>query len=220
MQAAEAYTARSRNARRGGGANSANKSGGETFHRFQSTPRSQGGSGVRSGSASPGPNRRGVRRISSSDSTKRNAPTVVTQQQPSFSTQSTPVRRPKDGPLKAESHTGGDDQILKRMEEILMTYKSRVEDKLAAEGMELPKDIFEDFTTQWVAGSVTGNDTTGQQRRRRRTSASSDCSSSATPASTSSRTTPNWRKEFRHGQGGTRIPMPTFYSSPSETNIQ
>ena len=40
--------------------------------------------------------------------------------------------------------------ILKRMEEILLTYKSKVEDHLAAEGRELPKEIFEDFTSQWV----------------------------------------------------------------------
>jgi hypothetical protein len=43
-----------------------------------------------------------------------------------------------------------DDLILKRMEEILLTYKSKVEDHLAAEGRELPKEIFEDFTSQWV----------------------------------------------------------------------
>ena len=36
---------------------------------------------------------------------------------------------------------GGDteEEILKRMEEILFTYKSKVEDKLAAEGKALPK---------------------------------------------------------------------------------
>ena len=32
-----------------------------------------------------------------------------------------------------------DEQILKRMEEILFTYKTKVEDKLAAEGKALPK---------------------------------------------------------------------------------
>ena len=32
-----------------------------------------------------------------------------------------------------------DEQILKRMEEILFTYKTKVEDKLAAEGKVLPK---------------------------------------------------------------------------------
>ena len=46
--------------------------------------------------------------------------------------------------------TDNDDLILKRMEEILMTYKSKVEDHLAAEGRELPKEIFEDFTSRWV----------------------------------------------------------------------
>ena len=36
---------------------------------------------------------------------------------------------------------GGDteEEILKRMEEILFTYKCKVEDKLAAEGKQLPK---------------------------------------------------------------------------------
>ena len=32
-----------------------------------------------------------------------------------------------------------DEEILKRMEEILFTYKCKVEDKLAAEGKQLPK---------------------------------------------------------------------------------
>ena len=35
-----------------------------------------------------------------------------------------------------------DEHILKRMEEILFTYKSKVEDKLAAEGKALPKVSF------------------------------------------------------------------------------
>ena len=35
-----------------------------------------------------------------------------------------------------------DEQILKRMEEILFTYKTKVEDKLAAEGKALPKVCF------------------------------------------------------------------------------
>ena len=52
---------------------------------------------------------------------------------------------------EAEAGTAdNDDLILKRMEEILMTYKSKVEDHLAAEGRELPKEIFEDFTSRWV----------------------------------------------------------------------
>ena len=51
---------------------------------------------------------------------------------------------------EAAGTTDNDDLILKRMEEILMTYKSKVEDHLAAEGRELPKEIFEDFTSRWV----------------------------------------------------------------------
>ena len=53
----------------------------------------------------------------------------------------------------SEAETGttdNDDLILKRMEEILMTSKTKVEDHLAAEGRELPKEIFEDFTSRWV----------------------------------------------------------------------
>ena len=38
-----------------------------------------------------------------------------------------------------------DEQILKRMEEILFTYKTKVEDKLAAEGKALPKVCFSFF---------------------------------------------------------------------------
>merc|ERR1719266_1747568 len=54
-----------------------------------------------------------------------------------------------------------EDAILKRMEEILLTYKSRVETHLAAEGRELPKEIFEDFTSQWVAASASGSTPAG-----------------------------------------------------------
>ena len=42
---------------------------------------------------------------------------------------------------------GGDteEEILKRMEEILFTYKCKVEDKLAAEGKQLPKVGYKSF---------------------------------------------------------------------------
>jgi len=46
-----------------------------------------------------------------------------------------------------------DEMILRRMEEILFTYKTKVEDRLAAEGKQLPKDIFQDFTEHWINSS-------------------------------------------------------------------
>jgi len=91
------------------------------------------------------------------------------------------------------------------MEEILFTYKSKVEDKLAAEGKALPKDIFDDFTEHWVASSP-----------HRAKSVDSLDSASEQGSGSGSRTprtlrTPNTRNEHRDGQRGTRIPAPTFY---------
>jgi hypothetical protein len=119
----------------------------------------------------------------------------------------------------ADLDGGEDDEILKRMEEILLTYKARVEHHLAAEGRELPKEIFEDFTTQWVAtcksptasppaSTVSKSVSNGNLLMRRELSASK---LSVTP-----------RKDPIAGpEKKTRIPMPTFYNSPipSETNI-
>ena len=92
-----------------------------------------------------------------------------------------------------------EDAILKRMEEILLTYKSRVETHLAAEGRELPKEIFEDFTSQWVATS---------------TAASSRPISRSATAELNPRmiasATPSPRKAKRDSSSS-RIPVPTFY---------
>ncbi len=113
--------------------------------------------------------------------------------------------------------TEEEDMILKRMEEILMTYKSRVENHLAAEGRELPKEIFEDFTSQWVA-------TSSRPMSRSAMAATSD-SESLSSSSTLPRRTATPRKEKKRDSSKTRIPMPTFYNSnnsspiPSETNI-
>ena len=89
-----------------------------------------------------------------------------------------------------------EDAILKRMEEILLTYKSRVENHLAAEGRELPKEIFEDFTSQWVAAS--SNNTARPLSRS---------------ATGEIKVTPSPRKAKRDSSK-TRIPVPTFYNSP------
>ena len=106
-----------------------------------------------------------------------------------------------------------DEMILKRMEEILFTYKSKVEDKLAAEGKELPKDIFEDFTTHWVNSSP--------HRAKSVDSLDSSEKSSEKGSLNRVRVTPTQRKEHRDGQKTTRIPVPTFYKSPipSETHL-
>ena len=102
-----------------------------------------------------------------------------------------------------------DEEILKRMEEILLTYKCKVEDKLAAEGKQLPKvrlecvttifstfhhqDIFDDFTEHWVNSSP------------HRAKSVDSLDSSERPGG------PSQRKEYRDGQRNTKIPAPTFY---------
>ena len=117
----------------------------------------------------------------------------------------------------ADLDAAEDDEILKRMEEILLTYKARVETHLAAEGRELPKDIFEDFTTQWVATCkspqasppVSKSVSNGNLVMRRE------------PSAAKLIVTPRKDPIQAAGEKRTRIPMPTFYSSPvpSETNI-
>ena len=134
-----------------------------------------------------------------------------------------------------------DEQILKRMEEILFTYKTKVEDKLAAEGKALPKvcfsyflqmsfvqtagkiaklakcqhhapqDIFDDFTEHWVASSP-----------HRAKSVDSLDSSERSYQSSVTRTprTPNTRKEHRDGHRGTRIPAPTYYRGAHTAKTQ
>lgn len=103
-----------------------------------------------------------------------------------------------------------DEQILKRMEEILFTYKTKVEDKLAAEGKVLPKDIFDDFTEHWVASSP--------YRAKSVDSLDSSERSSDQGSTVKSPRTPNQRKDHRDGQPGTKIPAPTFYKS--QTNFK
>ena len=134
-----------------------------------------------------------------------------------------------------------DEQILKRMEEILFTYKTKVEDKLAAEGKALPKvcfsyflqmsfvqtagkiaklakchynspqDIFDDFTEHWVASSP-----------HRAKSVDSLDSSERSDQGSVTRTprTPNIRKQHRDGHRGTRIPAPTYYGGQHNAKTQ
>ena len=122
-----------------------------------------------------------------------------------------------------------DDLILKRMEEILLTYKSKVEDHLAAEGRELPKDIFEDFTSQWVQNVRQKPEKTGADKKDECDTTSHSNSSTmkskdylpGIKSTSSIRTTPLMRKDKKDGTDKTRIPMPTYFNSPipTETNI-
>ena len=124
----------------------------------------------------------------------------------SVSVQSTPKKKAPDMAASgAKSHKtltdldlDEEDAILKRMEEILLTYKSRVEDHLAAEGRELPKEIFEDFTSQWVQAQPS------RPMSRSLTSEVSNTGSLPRPS-------PSPRKAKRD-TSNTRIPMPTFYN--------
>merc|ERR1719480_752300 len=132
------------------------------------------------------------------------------------STHSTPSRRSNPRRQNSEdvldvADFDTDEQILKRMEEILFTYKTKVEDKLAAEGKALPKDIFDDFTEHWVASSP-----------HRAKSVDSLDSSERSDQSSVTRTprTPNTRKEHRDGHRGTRIPAPTYYSGDHNAKTQ
>ena len=286
MQAAEAYTAKSRNARVMETANkSSNRSvwtglssrgregssnSGFTWNDSQrpysrtgmSTP---GGSrpASRTASASPGPCRRQQRtpngQISRGNSSNALRYESSHQLQPPpqsykafpTSTHSTPCKKPQ--PKTSQTSTSGvkkssissksnqalaeleadDDLILKRMEEILLTYKSKVEDHLAAEGRELPKEIFEDFTSQWVQNvrqkpeKVAVADTGDLLDKNVHASASAVIKSKSNGclpvviSSSSIRTTPVMRKDKKEGIEKTRIPMPTYFNSPipTETDI-
>jgi len=167
----------------------------------------------RTASASPGVHRR--RFVSSSNQT---SPTDTRPQQAPTSTHSTPSKRPQNrkiSPINKDPLLLGefesDELILKRMEEILFTYKSKVEDKLAAEGKELPKDIFEDFTSHWVNSSP----------HRAKSMDSLDSADKSTtdksPNSKKGRILPTPRQDYREGQKLTKIPLPTFYKSPIPT---
>ena len=101
-----------------------------------------------------------------------------------------------------------DEMILKRMEEILFTYKSKVEDRLAAEGKELPKDIFNDFTEHWLNSTP--------QRAKSIDTLSENSSIRSHERSPGDRKTPvlpKARKESREGCSSTRIPKPIFYKN-------
>ena len=135
-----------------------------------------------------------------------------------LSTHSTPSRRPTTRRQTSREvldlgNFENDEMILKRMEKILFTYKSKVEDKLAAEGKELPKDIFEDFTTHWVNSSP--------HRAKSVDSLDSSEKSSEKGSYSKANVPPNQRKEHRDGQKVTKIPVPIFYKSPipSETHL-
>jgi len=94
------------------------------------------------------------------------------------------------------------------MEEILFTYKIKVEDKLAAEGKELPADIFEDFTSHWVNSSP-------HRAKSVDSLDSSDKSSERGEGRKEAKVAPPQRKEGRQGVAGrSRIPAPTFYKAP------
>ena len=197
MQAAEAYTAKSRNARvadatnkvtgrstwnglSGRGREGSSSSGfmwNDSQRPYSRTGMSTpGGSrpASRTASASPGPCRRQQRKSSGQisrgnssnalryESSHQLQPPPQSNQSFPTSTHSTPCKKPQPKTSYASSSGGKkssissksnqalaeleaeDDLILKRMEEILLTYKSKVEDHLAAEGRELPKEIFED----------------------------------------------------------------------------
>jgi hypothetical protein len=172
MQAAEAYTARSRAQKTSNATTTPGRKTPELWGRRRVPDIKYATTGrVRTASASPAPHQREalgghntgpagpIRRErtfggggESGRTTPVARPTAVS------STQSTPSRRPNprvalaSQELAAVADEEGDSEdALKRMEEILMSLKSRVEDRLAAEGQELPKDIFEDFTSQWVS---------------------------------------------------------------------
>ena len=217
MQAAEAYAAKNREARSNSksdprsfwGPNGRGREGSASSGFYPPKRSSSRNSNLgsrpasRTTSASPGPTRR--RTLTRGDSSNA----LQAQIEPT-STHSTPCKRPQQKVSSSSSRLSTssksnqaladieaeDDLILKRMEEILLTYKSKVEDHLAAEGRELPKEIFEDFTSQWVQNSVRS-------------------SSSKSGLTQNVRTTPMLRKERRDGSEKTRIPMPTYFSNSS-----
>ena len=168
----------------------------------------------RTASASPGLHRK---RVSSTSKTR--SPT--SEQPPQISsTHSTPRRKPNGRPTYSRetsrescvSNIDTDEAILKRMEEILFTYKIKVEDKLAAEGKELPADIFEDFTSHWVNSSP-------HRAKSVDSLDSSEKSSSDRGERTVKVAPPPQRKESREGVAArSRIPAPTFYKTSSATD--
>ena len=226
MQAAEAYAAKNRAASKTGGTwssssakNSFSSRGRQsrpalTSDTFRPPSRTSSRPASRTTSASPGPHRRSMDNVLSG------------------STHSTPCKKPlnrgqksspetakisaKSQKALAEMDLDEEDAILKKMEEILLTYKSRVETHLAAEGRELPKEIFEDFTSQWVAASTA-------RPLSRSATAEMPSHASGQHAQVMSRSStadiqppkihqPSPRKAKRDSSN-TRIPVPTFYNN-------
>ena len=145
------------------------------------------------------------------------------------STQSTPSRKPaKRSQSRDFADVETDEMILKRMEEILFTYKNKVEDRLAAEGKELPKDIFQDFTEHWInsspyrAKSVDSLSEKSSSDKSVRGGGGSAMGRKAgihdrSPADWTEtgggRTLPKNRRDTKEGHGSTKIPVPTFYKN-------
>ena len=113
--------------------------------------------------------------------------------------------------------------ILRRMEEILFTYKSKVEDRLAAEGKELPKDIFDDFTEHWVVNSapyraksvdsLDSSDRSDGQQGHHKGGVGGRLQHNTPPSPKAHARGPSARKDPKEGHRlTTRIPVPTFYS--------
>jgi len=213
MQAAEAYAARGRAQATNNGRKTPDSWGRRRAPdvKYATTSR------VRTSSASPAPHQRDARGAFSgqvlgvSPSMRRERTfgggdsgraTPVAAKLPS-STQSTPSRRPNPRVAKVEEPEEPEEgeDALKKMEQILMSLKSRVEDRLAAEGQELPKDIFEDFTSQWVTEATSALANTPTANRSRNPSG----------GQRQVRTTPLLRKDQHRGEAQTRIPVPTFY---------
>ena len=150
----------------------------------------------------------------------------------SGSTHSTPCKKPvkisgktsaetakisaKSQKALAEMDLDEEDAILKKMEEILLTYKSRVETHLAAEGRELPKEIFEDFTSQWVAASTARPLSRSATADMPGPSHASGHHAVMSRSSTADIQTPKMKpspRKAKRDSSNTRIPVPTFYNN-------
>ena len=229
MQAAEAYAAKNRAASTASKTTNGTWSSSSAKNSFssrgrQSRPaltsdtfrppsRTSSRPASRTTSASPGPHRRSMDNVLSG------------------STHSTPCKKPvknsgktsaetakisaKSQKALAEMDLDEEDAILKKMEEILLTYKSRVETHLAAEGRELPKEIFEDFTSQWVAASTArplSRSATAEMPVVTPSGHHAVMSRSSTADIQTPKMKPSPRKAKRDSSN-TRIPVPTFYNN-------
>jgi hypothetical protein len=207
----------------------------DTFQSPPTTTTGRSASSQRTASASPAVHRRQQQPPPSVTSSSRSANSSIVKDEATdsshliTSTHSTPSRKPpRQRSTTRDAHRGGgfdietDEMILRRMEEILFTYKSKVEDRLAAEGKELPKDIFDDFTEHWVVNSApyraksvdsldSSDRSEGHQQHKAAVSGRGLLQTPASPR-TAVRG-PAVRKDPKEGHRiTTRIPMPTFYS--------